>query len=163
MTHEEEIEKIFARVSGIFKLQEFTFKIMRRQLDEKGRAVIDLKKTHTLAHTNLKTKEITIDIYTTKHRKPKAMASILKILAHEIAHHQKMPYRQFYRGKWIVRQHYPAFYTQVNKNIEVMKGDEVLGKYFIEPDKKVINNTVNNIIKKKNSVVERKGWLQFFR
>lgn len=130
--HEQEIVNIFTRMGEIFKLQGFTFKIMRRQLDEKGRGVLNLKKSYTLAYTNLKKKSITIDIYTPRHRKPKSIKSILNILAHEIAHHQKPPFRQLHRGRWIIRQHYPGFYKQVNRNILRIKSDEILGKYFIE-------------------------------
>ena len=98
---------------------------MRRQIDAQGRGVLNLKKSYTLAHSNLKTKTITIDIYTPRHRKPKSIKSILNILAHEIAHHQKLPFRQFHRGKWIIRQHYPAFYKQVNKNIKKIQDDNL--------------------------------------
>jgi len=127
MLHEQKIQIIFDRLKKIFKLKNFTFKTMRRQIDEQGKGVLNLKKSYTLAHTNLKTKTITIDIYTPRHRKPKAIKSILNILAHEIAHHQKMPYRQFHRGKWIIRQHFPAFYKQCNKNMEKIMKDKVLG------------------------------------
>ena len=128
--HEQEIFNIFTRVGEIFKLQGFTFKIMRRQLDEEGRGVLNLKKSYTLAYTNLKKKSITIDIYTPRHRKPKSIKSILNILAHEIAHHQKPPFRQLHRGRWIIRQHYPGFYQQVNRNILRIKSDDMLGEYW---------------------------------
>jgi len=137
--HEEKMNEIFQEITRIFKLRDFTFKIMRRQVDANGRGVLNLKKSYTLAHTNLKKKTITIDIYTPRHRKPKSIKSILNILAHEIAHHQKMPFRQFWRparriggGKWIIRQHYPAFYKQVNKNIQKMREDEMICKYLTE-------------------------------
>lgn len=87
-------------------------------------------KNLVLGHTNLKNKTITVDIYTPKHRKPKSYNSILRVIAHEIAHHQKLPYRQRYKGHLIIRKHYPAFYKQVNKNIEKFKKDGVLGEHF---------------------------------
>jgi len=130
MTHEEKIKLICLRLAEIFQLDGFTFRAMRRQIDEQGRGVLNLKKSYTLAHTNLKTKTITIDIYTPRHRKPKAIKSILNILAHEIAHHQKLPYYQLYRGKRIIRQHFPAFYRQVNKNIAKINKDKVLAEYL---------------------------------
>lgn len=131
MSHEEQISKIFDQIIKLFNLQGFLIKTMRRQVDEQGRGVLNLKKSYTLAHTNLKTKTITIDIYTPRHRRPKALKSILNILAHEIAHHQKPPFRQFFRRRWITRQHYPAFYRQVKKNIEKIRTDEILKKYFL--------------------------------
>jgi len=130
MTHEEKIKQVYLRLAGIFQLDGFTFKTMRRQVDEQGRGVLNLKKSYTLAYTDIAKKTITIDIYTPRHRKPKAIKSILNILAHEIAHHQKPPYRQLYRGKWITRQHYPAFYSQVNKNIAKINKDKILQTYI---------------------------------
>lgn len=131
MSHEQNVALIFTRVSEIFDLKNFQFKIMRRQIDEEGRGVLNLKKSYVLAHTNLKNKTITIDIYTPRHRKPKSLKSIVNILAHEIAHHQKMPFRQLFRRRIITRQHYPAFYKQVNKNIKKIYQDEDLGKLLI--------------------------------
>jgi hypothetical protein len=132
MTHEEKIEEAFKRTGEIFNLSGFKIRTMRRQIDEEGRGVLNLKKSYVLAHTNLKNKTITIDIYTPRHRKPKSIKSILGILAHEITHHQKLPFRQWWRGRWIVRRHYPEFYEQVKKNIEKMRRDRVLGEYFGE-------------------------------
>jgi len=130
MTQEEKILNIFTRLSGIFKLSDFKLKFMQRRLDEQGRGALNLKKGYKLAYINLKTKTITLDIYTPKFRRPKAINSILRILAHEIAHWQKPPFRQVWRGRIITRQHYPAFYKQVNKNIKQMKKDKLLKKYF---------------------------------
>ncbi len=87
-------------------------------------------KNMVLGHTNLKNKTVTIDIYTPRFRKPKSQNSILRVIAHEIAHHQKPPFRQRYKGHLIARKHYPEFYEQVTKNIEKFKKDEVLGVYF---------------------------------
>jgi len=126
MLHEQKIKIIFARVAGIFNLNGFKFKTMQRQLDQQGRGILNLKKSYCLAHTNLKTKTITIDIYTPRFRRPKSIKSILNILAHEIAHHQKPPFRQRFRGRYIIRQHYPSFYRQVNKNIQIIKRDKIL-------------------------------------
>jgi len=128
--HEQIITDIFSRLRDIFNLKDFQFKIMRRQIDEEGRGILNLKKSYTLAHTNLKNKSITIDIYTPRHRKPKSIKSILNILAHEIAHHQKPPFRQIWHGRVIDRRHYPAFYKQVNKNIEKIKSDKILEQHY---------------------------------
>lgn len=131
MFHEQTIHQIFTRLGEIFNLKNFQFKIMRRQIDENGRGVVNLKKSYTLAHTNLKNKTITIDIYTPRFRKPKAIKSILNILAHEIAHHQKPPFGQRWRGRSISRRHYPAFYRQVKRNIEKIKKDKIIGELFL--------------------------------
>ena len=130
ISQEQKIEIIFARLGGIFKLKNFKLKFMRRQLDGQGRGVLNLKKTYSEAHADLKNKIITLDIYTPRHRRPKSINSILRTLAHEIAHFQKPPYRQRFRGRWIIRQHYPGFYKRVNRNVEKIKRDGVLGGYF---------------------------------
>lgn len=129
---QKQVEVIFSRSSEIFNLDGYTFRTMKRIVDSEGRGVMNLKKSYRLAYINLKKKMITIDIYTPRFRKEKSVASILKILAHEIAHIQKPPFRQFYRFRWIVRQHYPEFYKQVGENIERMRRDGVLGQYFGE-------------------------------
>ncbi len=85
---------------------------------------------YIIGRTNLKTGLITIDIFTPKFRKPKAIASILRILAHEIAHHQKPPYRSRYKGRMIIRRHYPIFYRQVKRNIRAFTKDKILKRYF---------------------------------
>ena len=91
---------------------------------------VNTRQGYAIGRTNLKTGLITIDIFTPKFRKPKAIASILRILAHEIAHHQKPPYRSKFRHKTIIRRHYPAFYKQVNKNILKFKKDKRLSNLF---------------------------------
>ncbi len=93
-------------------------------------AVTDVKRAYRLGHTNLKTKIVTVDIYTARLRKPKKMSAILAVIAHELAHHEQKPYRQRYRGRWINRIHYPSFYRQVKKNMEKFKKDALLGRYF---------------------------------
>lgn len=96
----------------------------------KRTALVNPKRGYVIGRTNLKTGLITIDIYTPVNRKPKTVASILRTLAHELAHHQKPPFRQHYRGRVITRSHYPEFYQQVNKNILQFKKDINLKKYF---------------------------------
>lgn len=130
MLHEVKIQQIFSHLCGLFKLEEFSLRFMRRQVDEQGKGILNLKKSYNVAKIDLKRKIITIDIYTPRHRKPKAINSILRILAHEIGHFQKPPYRQRFRGRLIVRQHYPQYYKQVNRNVEKMKKDKILGEYF---------------------------------
>ena len=128
MQHDQEKESFFAfnRASEVLKLTGFTFRPM---LGRKA-AVADIKRAYRLGHTNLKPKIVTVDIYTARLRKPKKMSAILAVIAHELAHHEKKPYRQKYRGRWINRIHYPSFYRQVKKNMEKFKKDAVLGRYF---------------------------------
>lgn len=123
--HEANVIDVCNHACQLLKHPKMKIRVMRRQ------GSVDTKKSYTIGHTSLKNGTITLDVYTPRYRQPKKISSILSVLAHEVAHHQKMPYRQFHRGKWIIRQHYPQFYTQVTKNINKMKNDEMLRKYFV--------------------------------
>jgi len=94
------------------------------------KAPVNTAKDYTLGYTDLKKREITLDIYTPRRRQPKAFNSLLRVIAHEVAHLQKPPYKQRYRGRWITRIHFPEFYNQCNKNIGKFKKDRYLGQYF---------------------------------
>ncbi|MDP3900688.1 MAG: hypothetical protein Q8Q23_06460 [bacterium] len=122
--HEVIIKNICDHACKVLKYPNLQIKIMRRQ------GSVNTKKSYIIGHTSLRTGVVTLDVYTPRHRKPKKVSSILSVLAHEVAHHQKLPYRQWHRGRWIIRQHYPQFYKQVTKNINKMKKDEMIGKYF---------------------------------
>lgn len=117
--------EVCRRALAVFNLPQLHFLPMRSQTDQ-----INTKRGYVIGRTNLKTGLITIDIFTPKFRKPKAIASILRTLAHEVAHHQKRPYRSRFRGHLINRCHYPVFYRQVTRNINKLKKDKELGKYF---------------------------------
>lgn len=121
-----QITLLFSRVLEVLNRSDLTIREMRGRKNS-----VKNIKSYTLAYTNLKTKLITIDIYTAKKREPKKIAALLKILAHEIAHHQKPPFRQRYKGHIITRRHFPVFYRQVKRNINKLKKDKVLKKYFI--------------------------------
>lgn len=121
---EKDFEKIIiytcANAIKVLRMEKLTFRPMRRA------AAVNTKRGYVIGRTNLKTGLITIDILTPKFRKPKAIASILRTLCHEVAHHQKPPYRQRYRGKIINRQHYPQFYKQVNKNYKILMKERIV-------------------------------------
>jgi len=118
------IEDIFQKACKCLKVTGFIFRVMNRQ------APINTARNFSVGYTNLRTKIIAIDIFTPKRRQPKSINSILRILAHEIAHHQKKPFKQLFKGHIITRSHYPGFYRQVNKNIAKFKLDRELGEYF---------------------------------
>ena len=124
MDFENEVQSVCEHAFKILKLHKLHFKPIRR------RKAINTKRSFAIGRTNLKTGLISIDIFTPKKREPKKISSILRVLAHEAAHHQKKPYRQLFKGRIINRQHYPAFYRRVNKNVERLKKDKMLKSYF---------------------------------
>ena len=126
----------------ILKLKGFQIRPMNRKAPIENTA-----KNFSLAYINLKTKVVTIDLFTPKRRENKSINTILRILAHELAHYKKMPYMQRFKGRIIVRQHYPAFYKQVNKNIEKFRKDKELGQYFGEKKEKKEESFVSSILR----------------
>ena len=127
MTHEEVVQKYCDYALKILKADKLRFRPMRRTTR------VSYKRGFVIGRTNLKTGLITIDIFTPTKREPKKISSILRTLCHEAAHHQKMPFRQIYRRHFITRAHYPEFYEQVGKNIEILKNDKILKRFFV-PD-----------------------------
>ena len=125
MDHEQLAQIVCEQALDILKANKLNFRPMRRKNNH-----VNTKRGFVIARTNLKTGLITIDILTPKKREPKVIASILRTLCHEVAHHQKKPFRQRFRGHIITRQHYPEYYRQVNKNIEILRNNNILGKYF---------------------------------
>ena len=124
MTPEQQAQFLFENGRRVLRLRGFNFQVMKRLKP------IEPKKSFRIAYINLKTKKLVLDIYTPRNRSQKKPSVILRTLAHEFAHAQKLPYRQLWRGKVINRAHYPKFYKQVNKNIAKFKKDKVLGQFF---------------------------------
>jgi hypothetical protein len=126
MSHEEICQRIFEESCRVLKMKGFTFQ------PKVVRAGDGYAKVYKLGYTNLQSKLVVVDIYTQKLKKQKKYSSILSVIAHELAHHQKKPYRQFEvrKMRWINRIHYPEFYKQVNKNIDKFKKDKVLGQFY---------------------------------
>ncbi len=131
MRYEEIIQNLCGQAINIIKPGRITGdkKLYFRPMTRKNNHV-NTGHGYIIGRTNLKTGLITVDIFTPKFRKAKAIASILRILAHEIAHHQKPPYRSRFNHKFIIRRHYPAFYRQVKRNILKFKKDNILKEYF---------------------------------
>ena len=125
LNFEQKVQEICDYAIKIIGLEKLTFRPMRRKDDR-----VNTKRGFVIGRTSLRTGLITIDIFTPKFRKPKALASILRVLAHEAAHHQKPPYRSRFKGRIINRCHYPIFYRQVTRNIKKLKKDKVLEVHF---------------------------------
>jgi hypothetical protein len=125
MNHEQLVQRVCEHALKILKAVGLHFRPMQRKNNH-----VNTKRGFVIGRTNLKTGLITIDVWTPKLRRPKKMASILRTLCHEVAHYQKRPYRQRFKGRWITRQHYPKFYKQIKRNIEKLRKDKILNKFF---------------------------------
>jgi predicted SprT family Zn-dependent metalloprotease len=65
--------------------------------------------------------------------KPRKLDAILRVICHELAHHQQPPrlYRTWFR--FVRKIHHPHFWRQYKKNVERLTKDEVLGQHFAKP------------------------------
>jgi len=136
MTQEELVDILFKRAVLVLKIPRkmrdrpnLAWKPMRGR-----KAPINTAKSYSMAYVDIVKGVITLDIYTPRKRQPKSLKSILRLIAHEVAHIQKPPFRQLWKGRIITRQHYPRFYKQVNRNVKKLFKD------------KEINNIINQTI-----------------
>ena len=116
MNHDDLVTKKCNEALELLGFGSLKFNIMRQQQD-----CVNTKHGFIVGKTNLKTGLVSIDIWTPKKRRPKKVTSILRTLCHEVAHHQKRPFRQRWHGHIINRIHYPIFYRQVQRNINKLK------------------------------------------
>lgn len=133
--HEALVEHLFQRVLLVLEMPGFELRPMRRRTRGEGRL-----RSVVYGYTHLNKKLITIDLYTPRTMKQRKLDAILRVMAHELAHHQKPPriYRQlvprsFSVGGWfrLVRMiHHPPFWTQYKRNVTKMQNDEILKQYF---------------------------------
>lgn len=124
--HEALIEHLFRRAEGLFGFSGFELKPLRRRSRGKG-------KFHylRLGYTKPGEKSMTVDLYTPRTMKPRKTDAILRVIAHEFAHHQEPPrrVRQWFRLVWMV--HHPRFWKRYKANVALMLRDELLGPYFV--------------------------------
>ncbi len=119
--HLDHVDWLFKKACMLLKTKNVTWKPMDGRT-----APVNTAKDYSLGYTDLKKREITLDILTPRRRSPKSSNGLLRVIAHELAHIQKPPYRERYRGRIINRIHFPKFYNQVNKNVERFKKDKEL-------------------------------------
>jgi hypothetical protein len=123
--HEALVEHLFGRACFVLGMPGFSLRPLRRRVRGRG-------KLHSLrlGYTKLGEKTVTIDLYTPRTMKPRKIDAILRVVCHELAHHQEPP-RLVRRWFSIVRMiHHPRFWTQVKRNVEALRRDPVLAPYF---------------------------------
>ena len=123
--HEERVEQLFRRACTVLNMSEFELRPLRRRVRGRGRL-----RSLRLGYTKLGETRITVDLYTPRTSKPRKLDAILRVIAHELAHHQAPPCIAR-RGFRLVRYaHHPAFWRQVKKNVAAFQKDELLAPYF---------------------------------
>ena len=123
--HEALVDHLFRRARSVLNMPEFELRPLRRRVRGHGKL-----RSFALGYTRLNEKLIVIDLYTPRTMKPRKLDAILRVICHELAHHQEPPrlYRHWFR---LVRKiHHPHFWEQFKKNVEALRKDEVLGKVF---------------------------------
>ncbi|MFH1077827.1 MAG: hypothetical protein V1745_00885 [Patescibacteria group bacterium] len=123
--HEALCEHLFRRACGVLGMPGFEMRPLRRRVRGRGKL-----RSYALGYTKLGVKSITIDLYTPRTMKARKMDAILRVICHELAHHQQPPriLRSWFRAVRMI--HHPAFWQQVKKNVELLKKDEMLGPLF---------------------------------
>ena len=123
--HEAMVEHLFRRACAVLEMPGFELRPLRRRVRGVGKL-----RSYRLGYTKIGEKKITVDLYTPRTMQPRKTDAILRVIAHELAHHQAPP-RVYRHGFRLVRMiHHPPFWTQVKKNVAMMEKDEMLGVYF---------------------------------
>lgn len=120
--HEALVDHLFARTRMVLGFSDFELRPLRRRVRGRGKL-----RSFRLGYTKIGEKTITVDLYTPRTMKPRKLDAILRVFAHEFAHHQCPPRPARWRG-W--RHHHPAFWRQVKKNVSQLKKDPLLGQYI---------------------------------
>lgn len=123
--HEALVEHLFRRACLVLDLPGFELRPLRRRVRGRGKL-----RSYALGYTKIGEKRITVDLYTPRTMQPRRMDAILRVICHELAHHQAPPrmYRHWFRYVRLI--HHPQFWKQYKKNVAVLAGDEILGKFF---------------------------------
>ncbi|HWQ99752.1 MAG TPA: hypothetical protein VN397_02790 [Candidatus Methylomirabilis sp.] len=123
--HEQLVEHLFRRACHVLAMPGFELRPLRRRVRGVGKL-----HSYKLGYTKLGEKRVTVDLYTPRTMKPRKLDAILRVICHELAHHQSPP-RLYRHGFRIVRMaHHPPFWKQTKKNVTALAQDEMLGQYF---------------------------------
>lgn len=123
--HEALVDHLFDRTCVVLEMRGFYLKALRRRLRGVGKF-----RSLTYGYTTIGEKKITIDLYTPKTMKPRKMDAILRVICHELTHHQEPPRPYRIRGRCCMIDHHPRFWKRYKKNVAIISKDDILGTYF---------------------------------
>jgi hypothetical protein len=133
--HEALVEHLFQRVCIVLEMPGFELKPLRRRMRGKGKF-----RSFRYGYTRLNEKSITIDLYTPRTMQTRKMDAILRVICHELAHHQSPPKivlmrkrsRSLFRVSLrpMMLAHHPEFWQRVKKNVELISKDEIIAEHF---------------------------------
>lgn len=123
--HEAHIEHLFHRACSVLGMEGFALRPLRRRVRGRGKL-----RSLALGYTKIGSRVITVDLYTPRTMKPRKTDAILRVVCHELAHHQAPPRLKRIWFRWVREIHHPAFWKQFKQNVETLRRDEALGVYF---------------------------------
>jgi hypothetical protein len=124
--HEAHIAQLFRRACLVLDMDGYELRPLRRRVRGRGKL-----RSLALGYTKIGSKVVTIDLYTPRTMKPRKIDAILRVICHELAHHQAPPRLKREWFRWVRQIHHPAFWKQYKQNIQVLTKDEELRVYFV--------------------------------
>ncbi len=123
--HEALVDHLFNRCCILLEMRGFELKPLRRRKRGTGKF-----RSITYGYTQPGENWVVIDLYTPRTMKPRKLDAIIRVIAHELAHHQKPPCVCLVGWKLKRLIHHPAFWKQYKKNVELLSQDVLLSQYF---------------------------------
>ncbi len=123
--HEQHVQNIFQHSCKILGMEGFELRPLRRRVRGKGKL-----RSLALGYTKLGEKLITVDLYTPRTMKHRQIDAILRVICHELAHHQAPPRLKRVWFRYVREIHHPTFWKQYKKNVALLAQDELLKAYF---------------------------------
>jgi len=123
--HEAHAEQLFRRACTVLEMEGFQLRPLRRRVRGRGKL-----RSLALGYTKIGSKVITVDLYTPRTMKPRKIDAILRVICHELAHHQAPPRLKRVWLRYVREIHHPQFWMQYKENIQQITKDPQLAVYF---------------------------------
>lgn len=123
--HEAVVQHLFQRACIALEMPGFELRPLRRRVRGTGKL-----RSLALGYTKLGEKLITVDLYTPRTMKPRKLDAILRVVCHELAHHQAPPRLRRVWFRYVREIHHPKFWQQYKRNVAHLAKDELLKAYF---------------------------------
>ncbi len=124
--HEAIVDHLFGRVCAILEMRGFVLRPLRRRKRGVGRF-----RSITYGYTKIGDTLVTIDLYTPRTMQPRKMDAILRVICHELAHHQSPPAVCRIGWRRVRLAHHPRFWEQYKRNVRQCAEDDLLCRYFV--------------------------------
>jgi hypothetical protein len=123
--HEALVSHLFGRICGVLNMRGYDLRPLRRRRRGVGKF-----RSITYGYTKIGGTLVTIDLYTPRTMQPRKMDAIIRVICHELAHHQSPPAIVRIGWKRVRMIHHPKFWDQYRANVSKCCEDELLKVYF---------------------------------